>query len=108
MSKTLKAKAKSNILLVIHQRVNQQVVDSLLALYTNATLVTEVRAHLYRVLSETKVWLAEQTSGRKADRNPLFAHYRLLAEQITHALNKGDMVKPVNEAKMPPGSPIGS
>lgn len=108
LSKTLKAKARSNSLLVIQQRVNQQVVDSLLALYTNAALVTEVRADLYRVLSETKVWLAEQTSGRKADRNPLFAHYRLLAEQITHALNKGDMVKPVNEAKMPPGSPIGS
>jgi len=107
VSETLQKPAKSGLQDVIQQRINQLVVNQLLTLYLDNTLVTEVRAEVFVALSDLERWLQQKTKTQSASKR-FYAHYRLLIQQVNYGLNQGKQITPVVETSMPPGSPIGS
>lgn len=102
---TVKAPSQKGLALLVQQRVNQQVVEHLLALWHSATLVTEVRADLYVTLKDLEEWLSENEKSRK--HQGMRAQFMLLGEQIEFSLEQGKLVTPASSIKLPPGSPIG-
>jgi len=102
---TIKQSAKKGSALLVQQRVNQQVIEQLLALWHQKDLVTEVRAEVYFVLNELSNWFADDGQSRKY--KTLHAQFTLLASQINYSLAHGKLVTPASSIKMPPGSPIG-
>lgn len=106
VKQSVKMKANKGSALLVQQRLNQQVVEHLLALWHQKSLVTEVRAEAYLVLSQLQSWLSEHQGARKY--KGLSAQFALLNAQISYSLTQGKLVNPVSDIKMPPGSPIGS
>jgi len=105
VKKSVKMKANKGSKLLVQQRLNQQVVEHLLALWHQKSLVTEIRAEVYLVLNQLQSWLADHQGARKY--KTLSAQFTLLNAQISYSLAQGKLVNPVSEIKMPPGSPIG-
>jgi hypothetical protein len=106
IEQSIKVPAEKGLALLVQQRVNQQVIEHLLALWHNKNLVTEVRAEVYMALLNIKEWLNDNYDSKKYKR--LAAQFMLLAAQITHSLEQGKLVHPAANITMPPGSPIGS
>ena len=107
INETIYKPAKSGITDIIQQRVNQLVVEQLLNLYLDKTVVTEVRADVLMALTSLNDKLQQKIKTRSNSKR-FYAHYRLLIEQINYGLQQGKMITPPTPAKMPPGSPIGS
>lgn len=103
---TIKLSPKKGFKVLIQQRVNQQVVEHLLALWHKKGLVSEVRADVYSTLTQLKSWLNVNKSVKKY--KSLAAQFSLLENQIVHSLGQGKLITPTSTIKMPPGSPIGS
>ncbi|WP_068545818.1 zinc-dependent metalloprotease [Thalassotalea crassostreae] len=92
---------------LVQQRINQQTLDLLISLQQQESLVPEVRAQIYKELTNIQSWLKANSSYHFKTK-PMYAHYVLLQQQIAYALQQGKaIVKPL-EVKLPPGSPIGS
>jgi len=106
IKQSVKNSAENGLSLLVQQRVNQQVIEHLLALWHNKNLVTEVRSEVYVALRHLKEWLSDNHDARKYKR--LSAQFMLLEEQIGYSLEQGKLVHPVSTIRMPPGSPIGS
>ena len=106
LAATVQAEATAGLASLVQQRVNQQVVDHLLLLWLDKALVPEVRADIYAALVRLQAWLTDK--AKAGSDKPLFAHYQLLAQQITFGLSKGKQVVMSSTIKMPPGSPIGN
>jgi hypothetical protein len=102
---TLKKSAESGSALLVQQRVNQQVVEHLLALWHNKNLVTEVRADVFVTLKKIADWLDDNNDSRKY--KGLSSQFILLESQINYSLAQGKLVTPNSTISMPPGSPIG-
>mgnify|MGYP000695558167 CR=1 FL=1 len=105
LEKTLYRPAEKGLALLIQQRINQQVVDSLLTLWHQKDLVTEVRAQVYRQLNKAKQWLDDNHDARRYKK--LSAQLFMLKEQIEYGLNHDKVVIPKTKISLPPGSPIG-
>lgn len=103
---TLQQPTNSGLAVLVQQRVNQQVVDHLIALNKDASLVPEVKAEVTYQLREMLEQLEDQADSRKY--KALSTHFMLLHEQITYALEHKEAVQPMNDDKLPPGSPIGN
>jgi hypothetical protein len=109
LEKTVKNPAQNGLNLLVQQRVNQQVVDSLLVLWHQKELVTEVRADILLSLEDLVVWLSRWSENNKIQRRnqPHYAHYQLLKQHIQYSLTLGKQVIPAATVKLVPGSPIG-
>jgi hypothetical protein len=105
-AQTIKAPAPSGLALLVQQRVNNQVVEHLLALWHNKEVVSEVRSEVFATLNELNGWLADRS--RLTKYKPMAAQFKLLANQITYSLTQGKLIIPATSVKMPPGSPIGN
>ncbi len=103
---TIKSSPKKGLKVLIQQRVNQQVVEHLLALWHKKGLVSEVRSEIYLTLTQVKNWLNANKSVRKY--KLLSAQFSLLENQIFYSLGQGKLITPTSIIQMPPGSPIGS
>ncbi len=103
---TLQSAPKTSTALLIQQRVNQQLVEHLLALWHSENLVTEVKAEVYLTLTDLSQWLTDQRSTKKYKGSR--AQFALLANQINYSLSHDKLATPVSKIKLPPGSPIGS
>ena len=90
---------------LVQQRLNQQVVEQLLALWHNKNTVTEVRAPVYLALTSLDTWL--QKNALTTQNKGLAAQFSLLQAQIAHSLTQGKTFTPTVEVNLPPGSPIG-
>ena len=104
---TIYKPAKSGLADLIQQRVNQVVVQQLLSLYLDKSVVTEVRSEVFIALTVLKDKLQQKIKTRSNSKR-FYAHYRLLIEQINDGLQQGKTIVPKTESKMPPGSPIGA
>ena len=102
----LKASPESGLALLVQQRVNQQLIEHLLALWHNKSVVSEVRAEVFATLMNVNHWLNDKSDSRKY--KPMSAQFLLLASQIRFSLGQGKLVTPHEAVEMPPGSPIGS
>ncbi|WNC71681.1 zinc-dependent metalloprotease [Thalassotalea psychrophila] len=104
---TIKQDSKSGLSSAVQQRINQQVLDSVLALFHNDKLVAEVRSQVYANLLDLQSWLKGKTSYHFKS-NSLYPQYHLLQQQIAFSLQQGKTI--INEVpvSMPPGSPIGA
>ncbi|MEW6990452.1 zinc-dependent metalloprotease [Colwelliaceae bacterium 6441] len=105
LKSTVKSSGKKGLDILIQQRVNQQVVEHLLALWHHQGLVSEVRAEVYLTLSQLHDWLGDNQDVRK--HKDMSAQFALLKNQIAFSLSQGKLVTPSSAIKMPPGSPIG-
>lgn len=106
LTKTVKAPFPSKGLNVaVAQRVNQQVIDSLLALFYDDKLVAEVRVTLHSRLKALQSWLAAQTNAKN---DVQVNQYQLLKTQLDYSFQQGKVIVKQTPAKLPPGSPIGS
>jgi len=103
---TMKRKPLKGHALLIQQRINQQVVEHLLGLWHHKDTVPEVRAAAYSALDNLVESLEKLSESRSY--RALSAHYQVLAYEIEQSLESGKKVLPQREAKLPPGSPIGS
>ena len=103
---TLQADAEKSTALLVQQRVNQQLVEHLLALWHSQNVVPEVRAEVYLTLTELSQWLSDKRSTRKYRGSR--AQFTLLANQINYSLSHDKLSTPVSKIKLPPGSPIGA
>ncbi len=103
---TLQADAEKSTALLVQQRVNQQLVEHLLALWHSQNVVPEVRAEVYLTLTELSQWLSDKRSTRKYKGSR--AQFTLLANQINYSLSHDKLSTPVSKIKLPPGSPIGA
>tara|TARA_R110000737_G_scaffold144003_5_gene174330 strand:- start:4153 stop:6588 length:2436 start_codon:yes stop_codon:yes gene_type:complete len=103
---TVKSAAQSSTALLVQQRVNQQLVDHLIALWHRQDIVPEVRAEIYVSLVDLVQWLSEKRSTRKYQ--GYRAHFQLLAQQINYSLAHDKSSTPASKIILPPGSPIGS
>ena len=103
---TIYHQPEKGLALLVQQRVNQQVVEHLLALWHQKGLASEVRAEVFVALKDLSDWLEDKADSKKY--RQLAAHYSLLESQIEFSLEQGKQVTPVSEVKLPPGSPIGS
>ena len=92
--------------MLTQQRVNQQVVEHLLALWHQKSLVSEIRAEVFFTLTQLKTWLSDNKNARKY--KAMAAQFSLLENQIGYSLGQGKLMTPASTIKMPPGSPIGS
>ena len=106
LNATVYHQPEKGLALLVQQRVNQQVVEHLLALWHQKGLASEVRAEVYVALKDLGDWLEDRADSKKY--RQLAAQYLLLASQIEFSLEQGKQVTPVSEVKLPPGSPIGS
>lgn len=105
-NKTIKTSPQSGLALLVQQRVNQQVIEQLLALWHRKGLVSEVRAEVFVTLNELASWLNAKSTSRKY--KPMAAQFTLLANQINFSLAQGKLVTPASTINLPPGSPIGN
>ena len=105
LNNTIRKRAEKGLNLLVQQRVNQQVVEGLLALWHQDKLVTEVRAEVYVALDDLRNWFDDKRNTRKY--KALSAQFFLLKNQIDYSLKQGKLIMPASEIKMPPGSPIG-
>ena len=103
---TLQSAPKKSTALLVQQRVNQQLVEHLLALWHSENLVTEVKAEVYLTLTDLSQWLTDKRSTKKYQGSR--AQFALLANQINYSLSHDKIATPVSKIKLPPGSPIGS
>ena len=103
---TLQSAPKKSTALLIQQRVNQQLVEHLLALWHSENLVTEVKAEVYLTLMDLSQWLMNKRSTKKYKGSR--AQFALLAKQINYSLSHDKTATPVSKITLPPGSPIGS
>jgi hypothetical protein len=103
---TLQAAPEKSTALLVQQRVNQQLVEHLLALWHRDNVVPEVRAEVYLTLTELSQWLTDKRGARKYKGSR--AQFTLLASQINYSLSHDKLSTPVSKIKLPPGSPIGS
>lgn len=103
---TLQSPPQVSTALLVQQRVNQQLVEHLLALWHKQDVVPEVRAEVYLALTELSQWLSDKRSTRKYKGSR--AHFSLLAKQIDYSLSHDKSSLPESKIKLPPGSPIGS
>ncbi len=103
---TLKNTSSQGLEVLVQQRVNQQLVEHLLALWHQKEVVTEVRAEIFVSLKSLQAWLKDHASARKY--KPFKAQFTLLAEQISYSLQHDKMNTPAAIINMPPGSPIGN
>ena len=103
---TIYKPAKSGLTDIIQKRVNQLVVQQLLSLYLDKSVVTEVRADVFVVLTDLEDKLQQKIKPRSNSKR-FYSHYRLLIEQINYGLKQGKTIFLKTEIKMPPGSPIG-
>ena len=102
---TLQSTPQKSSKLLVQQRVNQQVVEHLLALWHSKNLVPEVRSEVYLTLTELSQWLTDKRSTKKY--KGYRGSFQLLAKQINYSLSHDKLSTPVSNAKLPPGSPIG-
>jgi hypothetical protein len=103
---TLQADPEKSTALLVQQRVNQQLVEHLLALWHSQNVVPEVRAEVYLTLTELSQWLTDKRSTRKYKGS--LAQFTLLANQINYSLSHDKLSTPASKIKLPPGSPIGA
>ncbi|WOH37117.1 zinc-dependent metalloprotease [Thalassotalea fonticola] len=103
---TIKQDSKTGLEIAVQQRINQQVLDSVLALFHNDKLVAEVRSQVYASLLDLQMWLKGKTSYHFKS-NALYAQYHLLQQQIAFSLQQGKTIIKEVPVNMPPGSPIG-
>jgi hypothetical protein len=103
---TVQSSPSKGLKVLTQQRVNQQVIEHLLALWHQDGLVSEVRSEVFFSLTQLKNWLNENKKARKY--KLMAAQFSLLENQIGHSLGKGKLITPSSTIKMPPGSPIGS
>lgn len=106
IAKTIKNKPETGLALLVQQRVNQQVVEQLLALWHQDSLVTEVRAEVFASLEQLTEWLDDNNDSRRYAE--LSTQFILLEQQITFSLKQNKPAVPVSKIVMPPGSPIGN
>jgi hypothetical protein len=104
INKTIKQAPSSGLALLVQQRVNQQVVEQLLALWHQKDLVTEVRSEIYLSLEQLTEWLDDNNDSRRY--LPLSAQFILLEQQINFSVKQNKPASPASKIKMPPGSPI--
>ncbi|WNC69260.1 zinc-dependent metalloprotease [Thalassotalea nanhaiensis] len=104
---TIKQDSKTGLHSAVQQRINQQVLDSILALFHNDKLVAEVRTQVYANLLDLQQWLKGKTSYHFKG-NVLYAQYHLLQQQIAFSLQQGKTIIKEVPVSMPPGSPIGA
>jgi hypothetical protein len=103
---TVKSAPKTSTAMLVQQRVNQQLIAHLVALWHSKNVVPEVRSEVYVTLTDLAQWLTNKRSARKY---PSFrAHFQLLAQQINYSLAHDKPSTPASKIAMPPGSPIGS
>ena len=105
MKNTIAVKPHKGLSSVIQQRVNQQVIEQLVALWQQEDVVPEVKADVYAHLVELKTWLSKNANSRKY--RSFEHHFVWLAKSIELSLAKGKLVLPTKAVKLPPGSPIG-
>ncbi|MGB1263028.1 MAG: zinc-dependent metalloprotease [Cognaticolwellia sp.] len=105
LSGTIKSAPKNATALLVQQRVNQQLVEHLLALWHSQNIVPEVRAEVYVTLTDLSQWLTDKRSTRKYKGSR--AHFQLLAQQINYSLAHDKSSTPASKISLPPGSPIG-
>ncbi len=105
LNKTIKQSPESGLALLVQQRVNQQVVEQLLALWHQKDLVTEVRSEIYTSLNQLTEWLDDNNDSRRF--SVLSAQFILLEQQINFSLKQNKPAVPASKITMPPGSPIG-
>ncbi|MDG1751993.1 MAG: zinc-dependent metalloprotease [Thalassotalea sp.] len=103
---TIKSSPEKGLKVLTQQRVNQQVIEHLLALWHQKGLVSEVRSEVFVALTQLKNWLNDNKSARKY--KAMAAQFSLLENQIEYSLGQGKLITPASAIKMPPGSPIGS
>jgi len=103
---TIKSSPDKGLKILVQQRVNQQVVEHLLALWHQKGLVSEIRAEVYLALTQLKDWLDDNKTARKYKK--MAAQFLYLEKKIAYSLTQGKLVTPSSTIKMPPGSPIGS
>ena len=103
---TIKSRPEKGLKVLTQQRVNQQVVEHLLALWHQKSLVSEIRAEVFFTLTQLKTWLSDNKNARKY--KAMAAQFSLLENQIGYSLGQGKLMTPASTIKMPPGSPIGS
>lgn len=97
---------KKSTEILVQQRVNQQFIEHLLALWHSTAVVPEVRAEVYLTLTNLAQWLSDKRSIRKY--KGYQAHFLLLAQQINYSLAHDKSFTPASKVALPPGSPIGS
>ena len=103
---TVKSTPEKGLKVLTQQRVNQQVVEHLLALWHQEGLVSEVRSEVFFALTQLEDWLSDNKKARKY--KLMAAQFALLENQIGYSLGQGKLITPASTIKMPPGSPIGS
>ncbi|MDN3652060.1 zinc-dependent metalloprotease [Thalassotalea ponticola] len=103
---TIEQSVGSGLSIAVQQRVNQQVIDTLIALYHDNRLVTEVRSATYLALLDVQSWLKQQLKTTQRS-HPLYGQYALMRKQINFSLQLGNAVITHQSADLPPGSPIG-
>ncbi len=105
VNKTIKQSPERGLASLVQQRVNQQVVEQLLALWHQKSLVTEVRSEVYVSLVQLTEWLDDNNDSRRY--SVLSAQFILLEQQIKFSLEQNKLAAPASKIAMPPGSPIG-
>jgi hypothetical protein len=105
VNSTIKQSPETGLALLVQQRVNQQVVEQLLALWHQAELVTEVRSEVFVSLKALTEWLDDNNDSRRY--SALSAQFILLEQQINFSLEQNKRAAPASKISMPPGSPIG-
>ena len=102
---TVMSAPKTSTELLVQQRVNQQFIEHLLALWHNTNVVPEVRSEVYLTLTNLSQWLSDKRSTRKY--KGYQAHFLLLVQQINYSLAHDKSFTPASKITLPPGSPIG-
>jgi len=103
---TVKSTPQTSTALLVQQRVNQQLVEHLIALWHSKDVVPEVRAEVYMTLTDLVQWLSNKRSTRTYKDSR--AHFQLLTQQINYSLAHDKSSTTASKIKLPPGSPIGS
>lgn len=106
IEQTIREKPETGLKLLVQQRVNQQVIEHLLALWHSKQTVPEVRSAIFSSLETLVKWLDDNNDSRHF--KLLSAHYKLLEQQIEFSLEQGKQVVMPNKVSLPPGSPIGN
>ena len=87
----------------IQRQTNMQVLYGLLALASEASVDSDVRARAYAAINELQDWL----SGRSSRDRALRVHYRFAEQEIQRLMDNPDAIGTLPPANVPPGSPIG-
>ncbi|WP_371186765.1 zinc-dependent metalloprotease [Thalassotalea maritima] len=106
VTSTIKRPATSGLQVAVQQRVNQQVLDMLIALWHNAEVVSEVKSQVYVTMLELQNWLDKQSKQYSVE-HPFYGHYLLLNKQIAFSFDQGNVIIKHQPVALPPGSPIG-